>query len=368
MDPIVESALMSAGATVLAVGATAVVAITGLRLSRSASDKAVATARETNLATIEAARADVQAALQTTRDAQVADLYGKAIEQLGSGKLDVRIGGIYALERIARDSARDHPTVIEVLSAFIREHSHEQSPLADEEGDPPERETRLDVQAAVTVIGRRDRERDVRLVDLHGASLARADLADANLADANFTDTNLSDANLFRAVLTGANLTDTNLGGANLTDANLTGATLFRANLTRASLFRANLTGASLFRANLSDASLLRANLSRARLGNAILFHAYLIEADLTNAELIRADLTGAKVVGANLTGAKLIVANLIRADLTGADLTSADLTSADLTGADRSEAEDVPDGWRRDADTGRLVRTGQDTGNATIS
>ena len=54
------------------------------------------------------------------------DRYTKAIEQLGSNKLDVRIGGIYALERVARDSARDHPTVMEVLSAFIREHSHEQ--------------------------------------------------------------------------------------------------------------------------------------------------------------------------------------------------------------------------------------------------
>ena len=59
------------------------------------------------------------------------DRYTKAIEQLGSDKLDVRIGGIYALERIARDSARDHPTVMEVLTAFIREHSREQWPPPD---------------------------------------------------------------------------------------------------------------------------------------------------------------------------------------------------------------------------------------------
>jgi uncharacterized protein YjbI with pentapeptide repeats len=358
MDPVVTSALISAGATVVGVGATAMVAIVGLRLSRSVSDRAMATGREANLAAVEAARASVQATLQNTRDGQIADLYGKAIEQLGSGKRDLRIGGIYALERIARDSARDHPTVIEVLSAFIREHSHEQSPLAEDGADPLERETRPDVQAAVTVIGRRDRARDVRLVDLHGASLARADLADADLAGADFADTNLSEANLFRAVLTGANLTDTDLTGANLTEANLSGA----------SLFRANLTGASLFRANLSDASLLRTNLSEARLGAAILVRAYLIEADLTNAELIRTNLTSAKIVGAKLAGAKLIVASLIRADLTGADLTGADFTGADLTGADRSEAEHVPDGWRRDADTGRLVRAGWDAGNAPVN
>ena len=59
------------------------------------------------------------------------DRYTKAVEQLGSDKLDVRIGGIYALERIARDSARDHPAVMEVLTAFIREHSREPWPLPE---------------------------------------------------------------------------------------------------------------------------------------------------------------------------------------------------------------------------------------------
>ena len=63
-----------------------------------------------------------------SREGQVTDRYTKAVEQLGSDKIDVRIGGIYALERIARDSARDHPTAMEVLTAFIRDHSHEQWP------------------------------------------------------------------------------------------------------------------------------------------------------------------------------------------------------------------------------------------------
>ena len=37
----------------------------------------------------------------------------------------MRIGGIYALERVARDSEQDHPIVMEVLTAFIREYSRE---------------------------------------------------------------------------------------------------------------------------------------------------------------------------------------------------------------------------------------------------
>jgi hypothetical protein len=45
------------------------------------------------------------------REGHVTDRYTKAIEQLGSERLDVRLGAIYALERIMIDSGRDHPTI-----------------------------------------------------------------------------------------------------------------------------------------------------------------------------------------------------------------------------------------------------------------
>jgi len=89
-----------------------------------------------------------------SREGQVTDRYTKAIEQLGSDKLDVRIGGIYALERIARDSERDHQTVIEVLAAFVREHSHEPWPQSERGLGLPDHATRPDVQVAINVIGR----------------------------------------------------------------------------------------------------------------------------------------------------------------------------------------------------------------------
>ena len=116
-----------------------------------------------------------------SREGQVTNRYTKAIEQLGSDKLDVRIGGIYALERVARDSARDHPIVIEVLAAFIREHSREQWPPPDPGGREQEGWTRPDIQAAVTVIGRRYAKRDMERINLYGAYLVHAYLRDADL-------------------------------------------------------------------------------------------------------------------------------------------------------------------------------------------
>ena len=157
------------------------------------------------------------------RQGQLTDRYTKAIDQLGSDKLDVRTGGIYALERVARDSARDHPTVMEVLIAFIREHSKEQWPPPGPDGRVAGRWTRPDVQAAVTVVGRRDAERDIpgQLIDLWSADLTAANLRGANLRGAD-----LSYANLTRAYLRGAILADSDLTGAILADADLTGADL----------------------------------------------------------------------------------------------------------------------------------------------
>ena len=110
MDPTVESALISAAATLVGVGGTVAVAIVGFRNSRSTNQatieaakatnaETVRTALETNEKTIQAAHADVRHTLDTTRDGQIADRYTKAVEQLGSTTVDVTIGGIYALER-----------------------------------------------------------------------------------------------------------------------------------------------------------------------------------------------------------------------------------------------------------------------------
>lgn len=54
---------------------------------------------------------------------QITERFSKAIEQLGSDKPEVILGGIYTLERIARDSAPDQWTIMEVLTAFVRQNA-----------------------------------------------------------------------------------------------------------------------------------------------------------------------------------------------------------------------------------------------------
>jgi hypothetical protein len=61
--------------------------------------------------------------LRTNQEGQITERFTRAINQLGSTEPEIRLGGIYALERIARDSERDRSTITQVLSAYIRQNS-----------------------------------------------------------------------------------------------------------------------------------------------------------------------------------------------------------------------------------------------------
>jgi hypothetical protein len=60
---------------------------------------------------------------EIAQEGQITDRFSQAIEQLGATNLEVRLGGIYALERVARDSERDHWPIMEIFTAYIREHA-----------------------------------------------------------------------------------------------------------------------------------------------------------------------------------------------------------------------------------------------------
>jgi hypothetical protein len=112
---------------------------------------------------------------------------------------------------------------------------------------------RPDVQAALTVIGRRSRERDIRSIDLTGRAFHPVEVPYATLVGATLTR-----ALFIKADLTGADLTGADLACADLNGANLKGANLALANLTDANLTDANLTDAALETANKTGANFTR--------------------------------------------------------------------------------------------------------------
>jgi hypothetical protein len=213
--------------------------------------------------------------LHLTQQGQSAEWFTRAIQQLGDTESrDVHLGGIYTLERLAKttDDHNDRHTVYEVLTAFTRNHAPWKPRLPGQPRDntdpkhlPTMQRWAPDVQASLTVLGRRDYRADDPALDLHGTDLRRTDLADAHLERAR-----LDGAHLERAWLPGAHLQDTGLTGAHLQRATLDGAHLERARLTRAHLEGAQLDGAHLEGASLDGANLEGAWLAGAHLEGAI--------------------------------------------------------------------------------------------------
>src|SRR6266545_1520476 len=146
--------------------------------------------------------------LDILREGQITERFTRAIEQLGSDNLDVRLGGIYALERIASSSEVDRGPILEVLTAYVRGHSPwPAAGWAYGAATPPEPDDRQlaslqfrnpDVQAVVSILGRRE------AVDGEELLLARVDLRRGYLRRANLEGANLSGADLHGAALDGA--------------------------------------------------------------------------------------------------------------------------------------------------------------------
>ena len=156
--------------------------------------------------------------VKVAEEGQITERFTRAIEQLGKDKMAIRLGGIYALERLAKDSEKDHGPIMEVLTAYVRENA----PRQEEDTQNCAKKPPTDIQAILTVIGRR-KTTDIRKFDdildltntqLAGADLLQANLVGVNLGMANLDKARLNGADLNNAILTGANLSKVWLGGA----------------------------------------------------------------------------------------------------------------------------------------------------------
>ncbi len=246
-----------------------------------------------------------QDGLRATQEGYVTDRFSRAVDQLGSDKLDVRIGGLHALWRIAEQSARDREAIISIQAAYLRTHlpwppAEPRSPAADAPiNDIAPLETRAaDAQVALTALGVLCRHREQSWVNLSLTDLRRADCDGLWFPEVNFD----------------------------------------RACMEAAGLYHANLTQASLVSINLRHADLTTAILRRARCTLGDLRAATLVETDVRDADFTETDLREANLRKADARGAVLHRADLRMADLRGTDLSTADLLEARLAGALASE------------------------------
>jgi hypothetical protein len=187
-----------------------------------------------------------QATLVATREGQITDRFTKAIELLGARdddgapRMEIRLGGIFALERIAADSPRDHWPVIEVLTAYLRQHApwpfvssgidRVDNAYRRYDVDLDRIIPRPDVQAAITVIGRRRNSMfEINTLDMSGVDLRGYDFTEAFLRQAQLIGTSLAGSSFFMADLSeahcyGTDFREARLAGTAFIETDLQGA------------------------------------------------------------------------------------------------------------------------------------------------
>ncbi|MEQ9676037.1 MAG: pentapeptide repeat-containing protein [Roseovarius indicus] len=153
-----------------------------------------------------------------TEDKKVLDYKRPVIVETTEPNLEVRIGAIYALERIAQDSDRDHVQIMEILCAYVRGNATASEATSLQPVNvltapqmkwlPGGTQPRADIQTAISVIGRRtstaigrEREEGYRL-----------DLTDCNLQNVHF-DT--GDGQWSQAIFDGSKLDQAKFSNCN---------------------------------------------------------------------------------------------------------------------------------------------------------
>ena len=188
--------------------------------------------------------ATAQRQSETAQRGLLNERYQKGADMLGSGVLAVRLGGIYALARLAREYPGDyHTQIMNLLCAFVR------NPTPTEVQGRHTNAAREDVEAVMPAICARSA---AQLLTEEKEFYFQLDLSGADLRYVSFLlATSLGNSDLQPPPGASANLE-----GAFLNGADLSGAILMWSNLKNTSFYDANLEGAVLTGADLSGADL----------------------------------------------------------------------------------------------------------------
>ena len=296
----------------------------------------------------------------TSQQGLLNERYQRGAEMLGSEVLAVRLGGIYALQRLAEEwPDQYHIQIMRLFCAFVRRPARDQSlimRLFCAFVCPPTLGIRQDVEAVMQMIGSRAKSRitleriaDFKL-DLRDADLPTTQFLDADLSNAMFHNSNLSGANFANTDLTDCFLIYSDLSQAQFYNVTFTGTRLWSANLSGAMLQDADLSRRNLHNVNLSGTNLLRTNLSGAIVQDAKASGALLEGANLSGTSFLRTDLSGARLAMAEMSGAQFLDADLTSADIAGANLSGVEFsigglqTAKGLTQAQLDDARADPD------------------------
>lgn len=329
------------------------------------------------------------------------DLFTKAVDQLGARteegepNIEVRLGGIYALQRISEESERDYLPIIQTLSAYVRQNLGEPVEIPEDLPPEPNWETtakdpttdwatlrkqsearreairgwgvklraraarkgaasahRPDIRAALDVLERRAQKHRQLEVGERGDLPPPPRVAREAVSNKGKAEHNISLAaqiycermKVWRERLDGPDLAGSTFQGIyrsksqlnyfNLSLVEMQGAFLIQSQMQGIDLSFSGLQGAHFDWAMMQGADLRGARLQGADLVGAQLLGTDLSEAWMQGTNLQHTEMQGADLSEVLMQGADLSDANLIGANLRGAQLQFTELSNANIAGA----------------------------------
>jgi uncharacterized protein YjbI with pentapeptide repeats len=258
------------------------------------------------------------------REKATTEEFTKAVEQLSSADLPIRIGGAYGLERLSMTSPGDYENVMDVLTEWVRttdQIDFDKRTMAAPNSPPRADE---DKQRMIRILGRRTilsvgRDDSLRL---NNADLRGINAQDAHFEWTNFDGSQLNAASFYRSHLAHAafinakaavllipdpDIKETNKAQIAQSEKNKAQSAQAQnpaQNCEVPGVFENQLRVASFTLADLSDAILSGGDFKGASFNNAILTRANFENAQLQRAAFLSADLTGAVFRGAHIEGA----------------------------------------------------------------
>ncbi len=239
--------------------------------------------------------------IEVSQEGQITERFTRAIDQLGAAhsdgrkNLEVRLGAIYALERIAKDSPKDHWSIMEVLTAYVRENSQWNPDTKNPNEDLPT--PGHDIQAIINVIGRRNTKNDRE----------RLDLSFTNLKNIIISNGNFNHCNLTNSYLTNTRTNDSYFNHADFSHSILNGLISKRTRFKNVSFFTTEMNQTRFLRCFFNDAEILCSSIKDSRINECIFKNSEISRtkfnySTISNSELQEAELVDVIAIGATLT------------------------------------------------------------------
>ncbi|SDG05853.1 Pentapeptide repeat-containing protein [Methanolobus vulcani] len=215
-------------------------------------------------------------------EGQITERFTRAVEHLGSDKTEIRLGGIYALERIAKDSEKDHWSIMEILTAYIRENSPRK--LADDSGIDDI--LPIEIRSIIEVINWRNNEseNEHNVLDFSYSYLQYANFNSSKLKYASFVDSYIWGGKFVEADLERSTFLFAELNNSDLSNANLTESIFVEADLTNTIIKNASVKNAQFAGATFKNADCQKTSFEGTYFSNANFEEADLRETDFRKA------------------------------------------------------------------------------------